>query len=799
MEQGALSSAFDKAEEGIRESAGVNPVWNWKFRVLKAELLLWETRDNEALQLLAATPPAELSEGEFAVRKKAIEGMALGYLRQDSEAEHRFTEAEELALKTAPRLQCDVLLYEGNYANKKQDFALAEQRFRKSLELASSNGDTFVEAGANTGLGIALTHLGRFDEAIESLSTSLKLTQSHKYRVGESLALNNLAWSYEELGDLAKAFFYFAEAEKAAAGLGQEKVMELISMNVGDVYLSRGNDSAARGSYLKALSILREMQRDKRTQEQRSIETALDNLAAVAVQQGNLEEAEGYFRESSDADPYFPTTMLISAKIAAARGRFDDAIVVLRQLLAPPDKRAPVHWEQQADSDNRFVRWDARADLAGIYALKRQSAQAEEQFRVLIHAIEAARSTLRIDENRLAFTSHSGRYYDDYVSFLSATGQKRKAFQVAEFSRARTLEEGVGIEAPKRPRDISIERIQTFLRQNKKDAILAYWLAAGQSFVWLISPAQFELFPIAPQHEIEQRVDEYNKLLQKIENAEELEEKGQSLYQTLVGRVEKLIPANARLVIIPDGGLSKLNFETLRAPHPSPHYWIDDVETEITSSTTLLISSKKREMVQRKLLLIGNPVLASSDYPPLTHAAEESQRVEAHFPKSEETVILGKDAIPSTYRASHPERFETIHFVTHGTAHELSPLESAIILSPESESVFKLYARDIVNIPIKADLVTISACYGLGKRAYSGEGLVGLAWAFLRAGAHQVVAGLWDVDDRASVDLMDDFYTGLKHQSAAAALRAAKLKMVRSTGVYRLPYYWASLQLYTGS
>ena len=96
-------------------------------------------------------------------------------------------------------------------------------------------------------------------------------------------------------------------------------------------------------------------------------------------------------------------------------------------------------------------------------------------------------------------------------------------------------------------------------------------------------------------------------------------------------------------------------------------------------------------------------------------------------------------------------------------------------------------------------MVTISACYGAGTKWYSGEGLVGLAWAFMRAGAHQVVAGLWEVDDRATPDLMDNFYTVLEKKNPAEALYDAKLKMLHSTGVYRLPYYWASLQLYTGS
>src|SRR5262249_15503405 len=136
---------------------------------------------------------------------------------------------------------------------------------------------------------------------------------------------------------------------------------------------------------------------------------------------------------------------------------------------------------------------------------------------------------------------------------------------------------------------------------------------------------------------------------------------------------------------------------------------------------------------------------------------------------------------------------------THGTSSDRSPLDSAIILSPDGDSTYKLYAREIKDIPLRADLVTISACYGAGTRWYNNEGVVGLGWAFLHAGARQVVAGLWEVDDASSPQLMDDFYSELTQgKSAAEALRNAKLKMLRN-GFYRHPDYWASLQLYTGS
>jgi CHAT domain-containing protein len=122
-----------------------------------------------------------------------------------------------------------------------------------------------------------------------------------------------------------------------------------------------------------------------------------------------------------------------------------------------------------------------------------------------------------------------------------------------------------------------------------------------------------------------------------------------------------------------------------------------------------------------------------------------------------------------------------------------------VILSPDGDS-YKLYARDIVKHPLSAYLVTISACNGSGIRAYSGEGLVGLSWAFLRAGAHNVIGALWEVSDTSTPELMDKLYAGLtRGQDPAAALRAAKLSLLRSDSIYRKPFYWAPFQLYTGS
>jgi CHAT domain-containing protein len=78
--------------------------------------------------------------------------------------------------------------------------------------------------------------------------------------------------------------------------------------------------------------------------------------------------------------------------------------------------------------------------------------------------------------------------------------------------------------------------------------------------------------------------------------------------------------------------------------------------------------------------------------------------------------------------------------------------------------------------------------------------MVGLAWAFLRAGSHNVISALWEVNDSSTPLLMDRLYAEITSGKAPdAALRDAKLSLLHSSGVYRKPFYWAAFQLYAGS
>jgi CHAT domain-containing protein len=116
-------------------------------------------------------------------------------------------------------------------------------------------------------------------------------------------------------------------------------------------------------------------------------------------------------------------------------------------------------------------------------------------------------------------------------------------------------------------------------------------------------------------------------------------------------------------------------------------------------------------------------------------------------------------ATPAAYESGHTEQFWHIHFVAHGTANRLSPFDSAIFMSKDTDNSesFKLYTQN-KQLPVHADLSRFPPGYSTGERFYASEGPVGLAWVFLRAGAHAVIADSWGATDASTQQFMDSFY-----------------------------------------
>jgi len=219
--------------------------------------------------------------------------------------------------------------------------------------------------------------------------------------------------------------------------------------------------------------------------------------------------------------------------------------------------------------------------------------------------------------------------------------------------------------------------------QSAHATVLFYWLGDVKSYLWVITPSRTALFTLPSSAAIEKLTQSYRKaLLGPRDVADSSNADGTALYEMLVAPAKNLIPAGSRVIVVPDGSLNSLNFETLLVPGTKPHYWIEDVTVSYGSSLRMLAARRNsKQAVTGKLLLIGDPIVPDTKYARLSEAASEMDSVQSNFPAQGTRVYARDDATPLAYLNSGPEKYSYVHFVAHGTASQISPLDSAIVLS----------------------------------------------------------------------------------------------------------------------
>lgn len=794
---GDLKQSQNESRLGYEESLSSSPEWAWQFKILEAKAALWRGLYPDVLKILERVP-ASADRPDLNIPKLTLVGVANVNTHNFSEAERELNQAAKLC-ETSVLASCGyVLQARGLLASERAQSAAAAQLYELSLSFSRAHGDSFLEADSLLNLGAESLSQGHFDQAIDQSEGANQVAKAAGAKILQLVTTGNVGWARYRLGDLENALALSIESERAAAELGDFFDQENELTNLGYIYMDQRKLDLAATSFQQALGIAKDIK------AKQDVYNALRVLARLTLQQGNADEAANYAdqalqiaRESDNhVDELYP--MLVQGQIAARHGDAAKAREVFTTVGLDP-------------ASPPFLKWEAQHSLAGLDEDQKQPEKADSEYRAALTTFEVARSTVQHEDFQLSFLTNAVHIYDDYVHFLVARGKPDEALRWADYSRARTLSEGLGLlskgvaaSVPPvlKPREIS---------RRAKGTLLFYWLGGKQSYLWAITPEKTGLFPLPPGADIESMVQRYRTALKGPQDVlASSEEDGRALYRTLIAPAKSLLAKDAKVFIIPDGSLNNLNFETLIVDGPKPHYWIEDADLTNASSLRVLAASFNRANAREtkrsgRLLLIGDSVAPSKEYPELPRAGQQMANVAKHFPATQEQIYDRTQATPAAYLAGNPEKFSYIHFVAHGTASRLSPLDSAIVLSKSAAEAdsFKLYARDIVQNsvqhPLRADLVTISACYSAGERAYSGEGLVGLAWAFLRAGSHNVIAGLWDVTDASTEQLMDRFYDELeKGATPDAALRAAKLSLLRGSQFHN-PFYWAPLQLYTGS
>ena len=240
-------------------------------------------------------------------------------------------------------------------------------------------------------------------------------------------------------------------------------------------------------------------------------------------------------------------------------------------------------------------------------------------------------------------------------------------------------------------------------------------------------------------------------------------------------------------MIIPNDVLHYLPYQALLSPQGK--YLIQDYPIYYFSSASLMQFTKEKRRASRETVLaVGNPNLGDEAYN-LRFAEREAKEISQVYSKS--VVFLKEQATKSKAISLSPNN-DILHFAVHAEFNEADPVSSALLLAREGKDDGRLKVGEIFSLNLKADLVVLSACEtGLGKIS-NGDEIIGMTRAFIYAGTPSVITTLWQVNDRASYELMRDFYSNLKTMKKAEALRQAQLKTMKE---FPEPLFWAAYGL----
>ena len=230
-------------------------------------------------------------------------------------------------------------------------------------------------------------------------------------------------------------------------------------------------------------------------------------------------------------------------------------------------------------------------------------------------------------------------------------------------------------------------------------------------------------------------------------------------------------------------------------------FYNPDYNQKITSGkkiaqNTFSISSPYRSAIIKSLFRMR--------FSPLPGTKIEAKKIEALLKNQIIDLYSWENATESNlFTIEEPK---ILHIATHGfflnDDNIPNPmLKSGIALSGANSSAIHGSNQGIVTalklsgLDLKGtELVVLSACQTGVVDINSTEIVSGLSKAFIQAGSRNLIISLWNVDDRATVNLMTSFYSeAKKSHNFSRALKKAKLKMIQEN---KHPFYWAPFILY---
>lgn len=335
----------------------------------------------------------------------------------------------------------------------------------------------------------------------------------------------------------------------------------------------------------------------------------------------------------------------------------------------------------------------------------------------------------------------------------------------------------------------------------EKTALISYFIDENNSrlYIFLITKKQFII-------DTKALPPAYDKYLTGLRNSIFFQEI--NTFKTSAKKLYKLliparIPGHVNdLVIVPTGRMGVIPFEALLKKDTrdqdfkSLPYFLHTFSIRYEFSAGLALQKKRESKPLSSALFCAPITFPDKDaLPELPGTASEVNTIATLFQQKHiaNQIYLNNEASEAAIKSTSLKDFSLVHFATHGVVDEQSPELSRIFLQTDTEAEDgNLFAGEIYNLQLNADLVALSACQtGLGKIS-KGEGVIGLSRAWVYAGAKNILVSFWSVADESTALLMTDFYRQLLDDPTPAYsrdLRKAKLNMLN--GKYASPYYWA--------
>src|SRR6266496_5168454 len=331
---------------------------------------------------------------------------------------------------------------------------------------------------------------------------------------------------------------------------------------------------------------------------------------------------------------------------------------------------------------------------------------------------------------------------------------------------------------------------------SNSEALLEYVVDDPTSYCLVITRSSIRIAKLPAKGALSSLVVAY---LGKLKAKERADSEARHLYDVLLGGIPGLKGAK-QLIIVRDGQLHLVPFDAL--VEPSGGYVVESKRVVYAPSATsffLLRTAAKRKSSAQGLLAVGGVPYQQSGTKlgDLPSSRDEAVEAATALPSLSNTLLIGKEATETAFKKSINHRI--IHLAVHAITDTTSPDRASLILTsdPQHGEDGSLYPSEIVQLPLDADLVVLSACDTAVGPVEGEEGIATLARAFLLAGARTVVSTLWTIDDDSTLYLMKVFYAELgRKKSAPEALRLAKRSMLKKFGPRKaVPYYWAGFTL----